>query len=138
MKNFLKTSLYLFAFSVAGILFQISCSNTENAVPQNTNNTLNKIIYSQQVGTEIQIWTCNYDGTNPTQIPIALPSNLIVNNNNAQATPRLSPDGQTVFFVALNTTTSLWSVYSCSISGNNLQEIVPPVANPNLMIGNAI
>lgn len=138
MKNFFKTTLYLFAFALAGILFQISCSNSENSTPQNTNNQLNKIIYSKQVGSEIQIWTCNYDGTNQTQIPIALPANLIVNNNNSQATPRLSPDGQTVFFVALNTSTSLWSVYSCNISGNNLQEIVPPVSTANLIIGNAI
>lgn len=97
MKNFFKTTLYLFAFALAGILFQISCSNSENSTPQNTTNQLNKIIYSKQVGSEIQIWTCNYDGTNQTQIPIALPANLIVNNNNSQATPRLSPDGQTVF-----------------------------------------
>ncbi|MCZ8090597.1 hypothetical protein [Flavobacterium sp.] len=138
MKNFFKTTLYLFAFALAGVLFQISCSNSENSVPQNSNNQLNKIIYSKQVASEIQIWTCNYDGTNQIQIPIALPANLIVNNNNSQGTPRLSPDGQTVFFVALNTTTTLWSVYSCNISGNNLQEVVPPVSNANLIIGNAI
>ncbi len=138
MKNFFKTTLYLFAFAFAGVLFQISCSNSENSVPQNSTNQLNKIIYSKQVGSEIQIWTCNYDGTNQIQIPIALPANLIVNNNNSQATPRLSPDGQTVFFVAFNTTTTLWSVYSCNISGNNLQEVVPPVSNANLIIGNAI
>jgi len=138
MKNLLRSTLYLSVFALAGILFQISCSNSENSNPQKTTTQLNKIIYSKQVGSDIQIWTCNYDGTNQTQIPITLPANLIVNNNNSQATPRLSPDGQTVFFVVLNTTTSLWSVYSCDITGNNLQQVVSPVSTPNLIIGNTI
>jgi hypothetical protein len=138
MKNLLKSTLYLFVFALAGILFQISCSNSDNTNQTQNTSQLNKIIYSKHVGAEIQIWTCNYDGTSQTQIPIALPANVIVNNNNSQATPRLSPDGQSVFFVALNMTTSLYSVYSCDITGNNLQEIVPPVSTANLIIGNAI
>jgi hypothetical protein len=138
MKNLLRSTLYLSVFALAGILFQISCSNSENNATQTPTNQLNKIIYSKQVGTQIQLWTCNYDGTSQTQIPISLPTNVTVNTNNLQATPRLSPDGQKVFFVAFNTVTSLWSVYSCDLTGTNLLEIVAPVSNPNLTIGNAI
>ena len=138
MKNLLKSTLYLTVFALAGILFQISCSNSENNLSPTSSNQLNKVIYSKQVGAEIQIWTCNYDGSSQTQIQIALPTNVIVNNNNTQATPRLSPDGLYVFFVAQNITTSSYSVYSCDITGNNLQEIVPSVSTANLIIGNAI
>ena len=138
MKNLLKSTLYLFVFALAGILFQISCSNSDNTNQTQNTSQLNKIIYSKQVGADIQIWTCNYDGSSQTQIPIALPTDVIVNNNNSQATPRLSPDGQSVFFVGLNSTTSLYAVYSCDITGNNLQIITPPVSTANLIIGNAI
>ena len=138
MKNFFKGSLYLFVFALAGIIFQISCSNSENdhvaALPPQTN----KLIFSKQNGGQIEIWTCGYDGSAMTQIPIALPANTIINSNNSQATPRLSPDGQTVFFVGLNTATSLYSIYTCDITGNNLQQITTPTTTANLIIGNAI
>ena len=64
MKRLLKSTLYLFVFAAAGILFQISCS----ADSSSTNSTsLGKIVYTKKVNTDIEIWTCNYDGTNQTQ-----------------------------------------------------------------------
>lgn len=144
MKNILRTSLYLTVFALAGILFQISCSvdsNVTNAAP------LGKIVYTKRVGLEFQIWTCNYDGTNQAQIPIALPANVSLNYYIANMTSlgadfshvRLSPDGQKVFFGTVtdpNLDTKHFSIYSCDLSGNNLTEIaVQPVGEDPLVIG---
>ena len=141
MKNFLRSTLYLSVFALAGVIFQISCSNSDNQI-QNQNMSLvqvNKLIYFKNTGTAsgLQLWTCNYDGTTQTQIPISLPINVYINNNNQGATPRLSPDGQKVFFVTLNYTTNNYSIYSCNINGSNLQEIVTSSNPEYLVIGSA-
>ena len=124
MKNVLKNSLYLSLFIVSGIAFQISCSNSDNASKTEISSQLNKLIYFKNTGSAAQLWTCNYDGTNQTEINIALPSNVYLYNSNLGATPRLSPDGQKVFFVGQNNNTLSLSIYSCDISGNNVNEIV--------------
>ncbi|SHF73248.1 hypothetical protein SAMN05444377_11734 [Flavobacterium fontis] len=121
MKNFFKTTLYLFVFASAGILFQISCSNSESAsqLPQST--TTNKLIYYKiSGGLQNGIWTCNYDGSNETQVPITLPANVVFSGN----TVKISPDGQKIFFLAGSIGSNVTSVYSCDIDGNNLQPIL--------------
>lgn len=139
MKNFFKTTLYLFAFAFAGILFQISCSNSD--IQNSTQNVaqIDKIIYAQNISgqNEIQLWTCNYDGTNQTLIPISLPPNREINTQNVRSTPCLSPDGQKVFFVVTNTTNNFHSIASCNIDGSNFQEIVTPAAYHLIEIGGA-
>jgi Tol biopolymer transport system component len=141
MKNFLKTSLYLFAFAIAGILFQISCSNSDSEKNNNVINStpIGKIIYAQNISgqNEIQLWTCNFDGTNQTLIPISLPPNREINTQNVRSTPSLSPDGQKVFFVVTNTTNNFHSIASCNIDGSNYQEIVTPSAYHLIEIGGA-
>ncbi|MES2863987.1 MAG: hypothetical protein V4666_07705 [Bacteroidota bacterium] len=139
MKFFLRSTLYLSVFALAGVIFQISCSNSDN-LNQNLNVTqVNKLIYFKNTGTAsgLQLWTSNYDGTSQTQIPISLPTNVYINNANQGATPRLSPDGQKVFFVTLNITTSNYSIYSCDINGSNLQEIITSTNPEYLVIGSA-
>jgi hypothetical protein len=74
MKNVLKNMLYVSVFALAGIIFQISCSNSDNSLTS-TNTNLEKLVFARKpVGSTValpwQIWTCNYDGTNMTQIPI--------------------------------------------------------------------
>ena len=132
-KNFLKSSMYLVAFAAAGILFQVSCSNSDDGManinPNNPNlNNVGKIIYfhlEQDVNNR-GIWTCNYDGTGATQIPIILPANSMFSMDNGDPRPRLSPDGQKVFFLVTGTINSNagTSIYSCNIDGSNLQPIV--------------
>ncbi|SHF68007.1 hypothetical protein SAMN05444377_11585 [Flavobacterium fontis] len=137
MKNFFKSSMYLFAFFVAGILFQISCSNSDSEKNNNAVNStpIEKIVYCKWGPTQ-SIWICNYDGSNPTQIPINLPSNLRFNNVNGNANPKLSPDGQTVFFQVLNPTAQSTSIYSCNINGSNLVEVATDFSD-QLWIGSA-
>lgn len=123
MKNFFKTTLLIFAFVIGGIIFQISCSN-ENQTNSSANSTqLNKIIFTKGAGSNQTIWICNYDGTNLTQIPILLPPDVTFNGTNGNAYPRLSPDGQTIFFVTFNMSSGDFVIYSCDVTGNNLQVV---------------
>ena len=126
MKNLLKSTLYLTVFALAGILFQISCSNSERTnSTQNTSQT-GKLIYMKQMsGTPIQLWVSDNDGTNQTQIPVILPANVEYSSiNSNRSSVKLSPDGLKVYFIGFNSSTNISSIYSCDISGNNLQEIV--------------
>jgi Tol biopolymer transport system component len=107
MKNFLKTTVSILAFVIGGVIFQISCSN-ENQTNRAANLTqLNKIIFTKGVSSDQTIWICD----------------VTFNGTNGNAYPRLSPDGQTIFFVAFNNTTNNAGIYSCDISGNNLQVV---------------
>ena len=128
MKNLLKSTLYLSVFALAGILFQISCSNSENKnVAANvTTAAQNKIILTTYASTGQSIWICNYDGTNLTQVPITLPANLhfATGPNNADA--KLTSDGQKIIFLAGNSTTGNTELYSCDIAGTNIQLVAAP------------
>jgi Tol biopolymer transport system component len=130
MKNILRSTLYLTVFALAGILFQISCSNSESA-NSNTNQT-GKLVYMKQAnGGFLELWICNNDGTGQTQIPVAFPANVDFSGiNSNRSSVKISPDGQKIFFVALNSSTNLCSIYSCDLTGNNLVEIV----NGNFML----
>lgn len=139
MKNFLKTSVYLFSFAIAGILFQISCSNSDNtSQPSTTNSTpIGKIVFAKRVSSDWQIWTCNYNGTGLTQIPITLPPNVVFNFTNLQTNIRLSPDGQKAFFVVADNNTNNLSIYSCDINGSNLQQVTALTSASNVELGGA-
>ena len=141
MKNLVKSTLYLTVFALAGILFQISCSS-DSITPS----SVGKIVYTKRIGLDTQIWLCDYDGTNQTQIPLNLPSNVLLNyvyNENStfggdETSVKLSPDGQKVFFETVTNPNGnrFFSIYSCDISGSNLTEIVTEGFNQNpLRIG---
>lgn len=119
MKNLLKSTLYLFVFALAGILFQISCSSdsiTTHAAPAG------KIVYETGDG----IWTANYDGTGVTQIPIVLPANVNFLFGTVSSSLSVSPDGDTVFFTCSNAANTYVTteLYSCDISGGNATEVI--------------
>ena len=144
MRNLLKSTLYLTVFALAGILFQISCSNSENTKSTMNTTNIGKIVFgrrpvSSTVFTSWQIWTCNYDGSNLNQIPITLPSNVIFNISNGQTNVKLSPDGQKVFFVTVTNPSggsAYASIYSCNIDGTNLNEVAV-VNDDNIELGGA-
>jgi hypothetical protein len=138
MKNLLKSGVYFMGFVLAGVLFQISCSNSDNQKAANITSTsqLNKIIFTEGVGQNQTIWVSNYDGTGLTQIPITLPSGVTFNGTNGNAYPRLSPDGTKVFFVGYKTNGTS-SIYSCDITGSNLLEIYNTTNPAVLAIGSA-
>lgn len=77
-EKFLEGSLYLVAFAAAGILFQISCSNSNDAPQQQLLNpaATGKVIYTMNFGTSIKIYTRHYDGSNQTEIPVVLPAGI--------------------------------------------------------------
>ena len=136
MKNLLKSTLYLFVFALAGILFQISCSNSDK-VTQNVNSTpIGKIVYQ----TGDKIWIANYDGTNATQIPIVLPTNILFFFNTPASSLSVSHDGNTVFFTCLNmtNTNATKDLYSCNISGGNATLVISSGGNNNQSVGSAV
>lgn len=123
MKSIFKTMVYVAAFALAGVMFQISCSNTDSESPMLTTG---KLVYlKQSTGTPIELWSCNYDGTEQAQINVTLPANVefsAVNSNRSSV--KISPDGQKVFFIGFNTATNVSTIYSCDLTGTNLNEVV--------------
>ena len=138
MKNLLRSTLYLAVFAFAGILFQISCSNT--AEQSLSVNQTGKIVFTKWETSGQSIWTCNYDGSNPTQIPISLPANISFSNVNGNADAKLSPDGQKIFFNTIDSSggaAGYTGIYSCDIDGTNLIPVVTSVVNTGVTIGSA-
>ena len=104
---------------------QLSCQKTASA--QSTISTtykpLNKILYateSQVSPCTISFWVADTDGTSPQQIPINLPSGLSISSSSAC----LTLDGQTLIFEVNSIAGGGNSLYSCSIDGSNLKQIV--------------
>lgn len=137
MKNLLKSTLYLFVFALAGILFQLSCSSDSIA----TNSTpVGKLIYYKNLfaGAGNQIYTANYDGTNETLINVSLPTGVVIDINTPEDLQlRMSPDGQKIFFVAVDTATDYKTLYSCDINGSNLSPVIALNGTGNFRLGGA-
>ncbi|RZJ66282.1 MAG: hypothetical protein EOO50_10140 [Flavobacterium sp.] len=119
MKNLLSKTFYVALFVLAGIVFQISCSNSDDSsLPAQTN----KIVFYKGNATENGFYTSNYDGSGQTLIPVTLPSTIFLTTTTAS--PHLSPDGQKVFFVGIETATNSQNIYSFNIDGSGFQEII--------------
>lgn len=137
MKNLLLGAIILFLFSAAIVLVQTSCSKTTAQTPT-SQDQLNKIVY---VTRDARIWTANYDGTNATEIMIALPANIKVDMSLPNMSIKLSPDGQKLFFNAIdtasrnNSTTGIFdkSIYSCDISGGNVAPVILQSSGQNML-----
>lgn len=127
------------AFSFAIIVFQVSCKKTSEAAPATSSNTTsqqNKIIFQKEFYGGVsnnpsydygEIWTANYDGSNPQKLNISLPSGMvIVLSPNGT---KLSPDRKTVFFNAYTPGQRNWSIFSCNIDGSNVHLILGSDAN---------
>lgn len=138
MKNVLKSGLYLFVFAMAGVLFQISCSNSDDATTTLVNPTASgKIVYARQTtGSSYEIWTCDYDGSNQALVNTTLPANVEYSTTNANRTSvKISPDGQKIFFIGFNTVDNRWTMYSCDFDGSNVQPVVALPASTFMEIG---
>ncbi len=132
MKNLLRSTLYLCVFALAGIVFQISCSNSERQAATTTP-FQNKIIFTNLVGNGNQtFWTCNYDGSNLTQIPITLPAGVNYYTASGNSDAKISPDGQKVFIKVMNYNNNNTEIYSCDINGANFQ-LVTSIPNSGLL-----
>jgi len=136
MKKLLMSAIILFLFSLSILIVQTSCSKSE-ASPTGVTQ-INKIVYTLHYGTpNIQIWTANYDGSNPTQVPVVLPANIKIDTNANYYSIKISPDGQTIFFSTYDTSAPTYSpaIYSCSITGTNLTEVIPASAGGPILGG---
>ena len=124
MKKLLLSSIVLTLFSFSIILFQLSCKKDAVAQTGTAGLTqLNKIVYSvEPVSNITEIWTANYDGTNKTKINITLPSATI----EIGGSPKLSPDGQKVFFEVndVDPGTGKSYIYSANINGSNVALVI--------------
>ena len=146
MKNLLRSTLYLSVFAIAGILFQISCSNSDSVKSNNLNSTpIGKLIYFKQESTNLpgggtattaRVYTCNYDGTNETPVNFSLPTGVNIDFSTGQSNIRLSPDGQKVFFVT-HDVTDTESIYTCDITGGIATQVVPSTGPSNIELGGA-
>lgn len=134
MKNILKNSLYLFAFAGAGILFQISCSNSNQS---NSVALINKVIYIKaSASAGPHIFTCNYDGSNQTEIVLNLPTGVEIWNVAPQHNnPRISPNGQKIFFLGQLNSDLKTHIYSANIDGTGVTQIVDS-SDGQIEIGN--
>ena len=119
MKKILMSAIVLFLFSASILLFQISCSKIE---AQTNNNIvqLNKILYTDFDG---KIWLANYDGTGASQVNIAFPANVLFDASSPRLSLKISPDGTKLFFSGRNTSTNETGIYSCDLTGNNVQTV---------------
>ena len=124
MKKLLMGSLVLTALSCAIIVFQMSCTKTANAQASSSNTQLNIILYATDSLGDNTVaaayWIMNYDGTNVKKIPITFTSGLLYSTS-----PKLSPDGKTIFFSAIAGAPSYTAyLYSCSVDGSNLKTLL--------------
>lgn len=129
MKNLFKGTLLLACFAISIGLIQISCSKSEAQTSSNNNQNVvtqvNKILYSSYTAGTFKLWTANYDGTNATQINIALPAGVTLEFGNSNFSMYLSPDGQKIFFFGGNPVTpGANSLYSCNIDGSNVVPVI--------------
>ena len=127
MKKLLMGAIVLFIFSSSILFLQTSCSKTQAQLNNNSVTQIGKIAFYKKWSTAAEIWTANYDGTNASQVPLTLPANVTIDGNCCTASLSVSPDGQKLFFSALNTSSgsSITELYSCNINGSNLTLIVP-------------
>lgn len=133
--------MYLAVFALAGIFFQISCSNADDPSPAPSSTPVGKLVYYKRVasipfGTS-PIFTCNYDGTGETQVNIVMPAGNYIGTNIEDLGVRMSPDGQKIFFVGVNQATMFKTLYSCDLSGANLTPVISLTETGSYTLGGA-
>ncbi|MBL7887327.1 MAG: hypothetical protein JNJ52_11300 [Flavobacterium sp.] len=133
MKNFIKKVSYLALFIVSGIVFQISCSNSEDNLTENTQS--NKILFYRSNATGNGFYLSDYDGSNEVHIPVTLPTGSFITTTTVS--PHLSPDGTKFFFVVIDSANNSQDIYSCNVDGTNLQQVVTSGQSGIIALGNA-
>jgi len=128
MRKLLLGSAVLCIFAISIALVQVSCSKSK-ATPLDQPQ-VGKIIFMRESAGARQLWIANYDGSNQSQVPINLPVNVSFDQNVTTASHSISPDGQTIFFTAVESVggASILNIYSCDISGSNIRVVIPGVS----------
>jgi len=133
MKKLLLSTLVLLAFSVAIILFQISCKKSAVAATPTTTTAgvqqQNKILFVKNIplvspGTsglyQGQIYSANYDGTDQQLLNITLPKDIYISYTPVVT---ISPNQKTIFFSVSNLAGDN-GIYSSNIDGTNPKQVV--------------
>jgi hypothetical protein len=76
MKKLLFGTICLSVFAIALSMVQIGCSKTTAQTNTVLPTQVGKILYTKQASGNHTLWTANFDGSNPTQINIALPAGV--------------------------------------------------------------
>jgi hypothetical protein len=113
-------------FTLSLLIIQVSC---QKSIAWNTeaSTQLNKLLFTTS---DRKIWTCNYDGSNVTEINLNMPTNYKLQLNIPSFHVVLSPDGQKVFYNANPLVTNPndppvpLRICSSDISGTGFSEIV--------------
>ena len=138
MKKLLMGSISLCLFSLAMILFQMSCKKDVVAQASSASTQINKIVYYKYSASidALQIYTAKYDGTAQTLINISLPTGVEFDDDTL---PKLSPDGTKVFFTSLtaSATSNNRDIYMANIDGTNVTKIVDATGNDEVLLGDA-
>lgn len=130
MKKILLSSTVLLFFALSITIFQLSCqkdAEAENPLYESFT-PLKKIIYSKfkvvSNSVVLEIWICNYDGTDNTRLNLSLPNGVVILESNFF----LSTDGEKIFFKAGPDNGSgipeYFEMYSCNINGSDVTKIV--------------
>lgn len=117
MKKLLKGAIILCLFATSIVLVQTSCSKV---IADPLGNAISKLLY---IDFNNDVWMCNYDGSNTTQIHFSLPPNIVLEFSLPRMAMKLSPDGTKLFFSVRNTVTNETGIYSSDISGNNVASV---------------
>ena len=132
MRKLLQASVILLLFAVAILIVQSSCSKSEAQISNAAITQINKFVYLRAAGQGPEIWVSDYNGSNASKIPVVMPAGSALSSDFGQWEVRLSPDGQTLFFLGVLTDTNTTQIYSCHIDGSNVQVVVPgTVRDPN-------
>ena len=118
-------SIALILFSISILIFQISCKKEAQAQNGTTSlRQLNLVVFKKVSSSDVrEIWTSNYDGSNTNRINIVLPNGVVFSDD---MQPKLSPDGQKIFFEAGASTQTKISgdLYTCNFDGSGVIKIV--------------
>lgn len=113
MKKLLLSSIVLFLFSASIMMFQISCQKQANA---RTTSDSNIVLFGKSNGSNVDIWSCNSDGTGMQKVNIALSFDKIYRVIN-------SPIDNKIFFSGRETSSVEPNLYSCNLDGTNVRKI---------------
>ncbi len=153
MKNIFKGSIVLMIFSLAIVIFNISCekesiaqTNTPFVLPKATSNSLGGVIVgsglsvttdgtisTQSAGLLVfakggdkrnEFWISKYDGSGQVKITI---SSFPLTGEIVKEGIKLSPDGKKFFFVGYTANgqiTNVDGLYSCNLDGSGLTKLI--------------
>ena len=125
MKKLFLGSIALLTFSLAIIVFQISCSRIAFADNGDDGPNKGKLVlylrYDNQSPNGYSLWLMNSDGTDRRKVNIVLPSDEYGISEGG----RLVDGGKKIIFVAAKTNESeqIAIVYKCDLNGSGLTEL---------------